>query len=349
MFSRVFGSVMIVTSAFTLVIGQTSEPKAPVVPEAPKVFGFFEGGSYLGVQTVEVTNENFSRYGLRGVRGVAVEKVAENSPAAAAGIKDGDVIVRFNGDEVTSTRKLTRLVGEVEPDHQVRITISRGGSEQEITATVGKRPTPSFSEGNFRMAPDLFEKFERLPALPELKGLPDLKNLPEFKNFEFKNLPQGDVFKSFDLPNGFDGQMFTRVIGGGRQIGIGVSSLTDQLAKHYGVEGGLLVSEVRDNSPAARAGLRAGDIVVEVNGKAIKGDFDLIREINSKKEGDVSLVIVRNGSRQTISVTPEASKDRTLFFDSDRDSDGGRILTPPTPKTPATPASPAVFRWNRIA
>ena len=117
MLNRYLSSVMIVTSAFTLVIGQTPEPKKDKVI-APQAFAFsFDGdGGYLGVQTQEISKENFAKFGLRDVRGVAIEKVLENSPAAAAGIKDGDVIVRFNGEEIASSRKLTRLVGEVDPE-----------------------------------------------------------------------------------------------------------------------------------------------------------------------------------------------------------------------------------------
>src|SRR6476620_2804130 len=91
------------------------QPQAPEPPEAPRAFAFsFDNdGGYLGVQTRDVNKENFGKYGMRDVRGVAVEKVADNSPAASAGIQTGDVIVKFNGEEITSVRKLTRLVGEV--------------------------------------------------------------------------------------------------------------------------------------------------------------------------------------------------------------------------------------------
>jgi membrane-associated protease RseP (regulator of RpoE activity) len=140
----------------------------------------------------------------------------------------------------------------------------------------------------------------------------------------------------------------------GRQIGVGVSPLTSQLAKHFGVEAGLMINEVRENSPASKAGLKAGDIIVEANGKAVKGDFDLIGEISGKKEGDVQITIVRDGKRQTIAVTPEASKDGGFVFDK-KDGDG-RILTLPTaPRAPATPATPIApvspvkaFRFGRI-
>ena len=95
-----------------VVTGQT--PKAPA-PGESRTFSFsWDGdGGYLGVQTEEVTRENLGKYNLRDVRGVAVAKVVEGSPASAAGVQDGDVIVKINGEDVTSGRKLTRLVSEI--------------------------------------------------------------------------------------------------------------------------------------------------------------------------------------------------------------------------------------------
>lgn len=330
-------TVLIVIS-FSGVLAQTPEPKADAMPQAYSLF--FDGnGAYLGVQTVEVTKDNLGKYGLRSVRGVAVEKVVENSPAAAAGLRDGDVILRMNGDEVTSTRKLTRLLSEVSPDHQVRLTISRNGSEQEINATVGKRPGVKFGEGNFTFStPEPFGKLD-------LERFPQLKDLPRFKDFDFKDLPNAEGLRAFTFPNG-EGRILSW--SNSRQIGVGVTPLTDQLAKHFGVEDGLMINEVRDGSPAMKAGLKAGDIIVEANGNAIKGDLDLIREVNAQKEGDVQLVIVRSGQRQTVSVTPEASKDSGFFFNTD-DGPGGRILVPPPPRAPSAPVAPGpALRWNRI-
>src|SRR5687767_1952107 len=88
------------------VSAQRTPPTPPVDRiEAWGLGSLFEG-SYLGVETKEISKENFSQYGLREVRGVAVEKVTENSPAERAGLQNGDVIVRVDGAEVTSVRKL---------------------------------------------------------------------------------------------------------------------------------------------------------------------------------------------------------------------------------------------------
>jgi len=306
---------LIVTSSFILSFGQDAPApaKPDTAPSAPKVFSWSSdvGGSYLGVQTQEVNKENFSKFGLRDVRGVAVEKVSENSPAAAAGIQAGDVIVKFNGEEVTSARKLTRLIGEVDPDHQARVTILRNGNEQEITATLGKRPMPKFAEGNFNFPVAPNGSFK---DLPQLKDMPNLKDMPDFKS-----MSPGEPHV-FTFPNG-EGRSFTWRAGEGRSIGVGITPLTKQLASHFGVEGGALVNDVRENSPAAKAGLKAGDIIVEADGKAVRSQFDLIKSINDKKDGSVQITVVRNGKRQTMSVTPEVSKDTGFVFDSDNDGE----------------------------
>src|SRR5881396_3663154 len=67
--------------------------------------------------------KNMSRYGLREVRGVGVTQVIKDSPAEKAGLKKDDVILRFDGESVTSVRKLTRLVSEAAADQTVRLTI----------------------------------------------------------------------------------------------------------------------------------------------------------------------------------------------------------------------------------
>src|SRR5438132_5433690 len=101
-------------------------------------FSFFLDGAFLGVGTEDITKENMTRYGVREVRGVGVTEVAKHSPAEKAGLRKDDVILRFDGESVTSVRKLTRLINEASPDQNVRITISRGGAEQELGAALAK-------------------------------------------------------------------------------------------------------------------------------------------------------------------------------------------------------------------
>ncbi len=279
--------------------------------------------SYLGIQTVEITKENYAKFGLAQVRGVGIEKVVENSPAANAGLQNGDVIVRFEGEEIKSVLKLTRLIGEIAPEQTAKITVLRGGAEREFSVTLGKRELPSLPMGNFR--------FENTPALPALPRTPQAQTVP---------LPS---FGSGDGNN-----VFIWRGAANRQIGVGTVALTKQLGDYFGVpEGrGLLISNVRENSPAANAGLKAGDIIVEVEGKEVKGQTDLIRALSEKNEGDVSLTIVRERNRQTVRVTPEVSKDGAMrfeefenFFEANPGQMNFRYQTPPPPVAPL-PATP---------
>ncbi len=89
------------------------------------------------------------------------------------------------------------------------------------------------------------------------------------------------------------------------QLGVGIIPMRDQLAQFFGVEGGLLIDGVRDNSPASRAGLQVGDVIAEINGVAVKGTLAGVRAVNEKKDSDVVLTIVRERKRKSITVTPE--------------------------------------------
>jgi serine protease Do len=294
---------------------QTPEPKGEK-EGAVRAFSwsFDSDAGYLGVQTEEVTKDNLAKFGLREVKGVGVESVVEGSPAQAAGLQKGDVIVRVNGDDITSTRKLTRLIGEISPDHQARLTISRNGSEREITVTVGKRPGFKFGEGAFQMGVPV-EKFE----------MPDMPNLERLQRMQ-------------PFPPGAPGAPMAWSFGSRRQLGVSVMSLTKQLADHFGVESGLLVNNVRENSAAAKGGLKAGDIITEVDGKAVKGDFDMIKAIGEKKEGSITLTIVRDRKRQTVSVTPEeVNGGFDNFFEFS------------APDAPEAPEAPGVFKLTRPA
>ncbi len=309
-------SVVVTFLAFSGISGYAQQiPPTPPTPPVGKVqtlaFGSLFDGSYLGVQMKEISKENFAQYGLREVRGVAVEKVSENSPAERAGLQNGDVVVRFDGAEVTSIRKLSRLISEVAPDHQANMTVLRNGSEIELKVTMGKR---EFSK--FENSANIFGELSPMPAMPDMPRVPRTPAIP--------------------FPSLGDREGSVMFFGSNRQIGITVTSLTKQLGDYFGVaEGrGILISGVRENSPANKAGLQAGDVVVEVNGKEVKNAFDLTRLINEGKEGAVNLTVIRNKARLTVSVEPEKSDGKMRFMTPD--GNGGRINA--LPKTVIRPA-----------
>lgn len=85
------------------------------------------------------------------------------------------------------------------------------------------------------------------------------------------------------------------------QFGVGIYPVSDQLAQYFGVERGLLITNVRPGSPAAKAGLKAGDVIWEVAGEQTRSTLAVINWLDNKKENEVTLKVVRD--RKDLSVT----------------------------------------------
>jgi predicted metalloprotease with PDZ domain len=275
--------------------GQKDKEKARDKAEtpAPEAWAFsmpmgFNEGSYLGVYLEEVTPERAKELGLKEERGALVMKVVEGSPADKAGLKENDTIVSFNGRRVDSVREMQRMLGETPVGRNVTIEIVRGGSQQTISTTLSKR-----SSDFALLNPGWTEP--RMPRAPREPRRPDAPTPPgEFGEFY-----------SFKFPR-FGGFMGTR-------LGITIEPLTGQLAEYFGVKSGqgVLVTEVRANAPAAKGGLKAGDVITAIDGKKIENVDTLVEAITEKEEGQMTLTILRNRVEQTLTVTIEKRRPST--------------------------------------
>lgn len=87
------------------------------------------------------------------------------------------------------------------------------------------------------------------------------------------------------------------------QLGVGATPLTKQLAQNLGVKGGILINHVRPDFPGSKAGLKAGDVIVGIDGEPVRGALGLVRSIDGKKESDITLKIVRDRRYQTVTIT----------------------------------------------
>jgi membrane-associated protease RseP (regulator of RpoE activity) len=282
---------LIVTTGIALAQQPAPPPKPAEPPDETffNTFSLFTDGGYLGVYAENINRENMGRYHLSSVRGVGITQVVQGSPAEKAGLRKDDVILRLDGENITSVRKLNRLVSEIAPDQSVRVTVSRGGAEQEITATIAKRDNATTVQGMFNGEPKVW-KWEGDP-----------KAFKNFKDFKF----EGPLVENFGFDFGKDGDL-TFMLSNSRRIGVSTMSLNKQLAEYFGIADGkgVLVTSVTDDSPAAKAGVKAGDVITAIDGEAVDSPGDLARAINRKKEGDVSLTVIRNRSQQTFRVTP---------------------------------------------
>ena len=124
-----------------------------------EAFGYssedFGGGSYLGVDTRDVTTDRLSDLKLKEEHGVEVTMVDQDAPAGKAGVKEHDVILNLNGNQVESVEQLRRMIREIPPGRIVNLGISRDGQPMTLKAQLADR------KKTFAMAPEA-----RLSASP---------------------------------------------------------------------------------------------------------------------------------------------------------------------------------------
>jgi serine protease Do len=227
--------------------------------------------SYLGIGVADITSERAKALNLKEDRGAEVTSVEDDSPAAKAGLKEGDVILEFNGQAVQGQAQLARLVQETPAGCQGKILVSRGGATQTVTATIGsKRSGPA--------------------AVMGMRGEPF--NMPEIRIPELPDIPRVEM----NLQS--------------RRLGIVGEALDpeDQLSEFFGVKEGVLVKSVLKNSAAEKAGLKAGDVVVKVGDTKVARTEEITRALrNVGDKSSVSVVVVRNKKEMTVPVAIEGT------------------------------------------
>ena len=191
--------------------------------------------------------------------GVLVDEVRSGSSAEKAGIKTGDQIVEFDGERVRSVRQFTRIVQDTPVGRKVPVVVTRAG--QRMTLTVAP------DRGSDWWSDDEFSFVMPPPAPPTPPEAPEAPMAPR-------------AVRPFPPMPAMPGFGFTYRSGGGR-LGITVEDLTDGLSDYFGVKHGALVRSVTDGSPAAKAGLKAGDVITAVNGSTVEEPSDVSRALRS--------------------------------------------------------------------
>jgi serine protease Do len=255
---------------------QVQENASPLFDRAQNLMISTDGdGGWLGVEIAEVTPDNSKDLKLSAVRGVVVKDVEPDSPAAKAGLTENDVITQYDGQTVEGTVQFRRLVRETPAGHAVTLTVSHDGAMQTLNVELGERNA-------------FFEK--------KMKG-----KMRDFGGVQSFVMPNTEF--NFTGPEGFavmDGR--TPV------LGISAEDLSGQLGAYFGApdETGILVREVRSGTPAEKAGLKAGDVIVQLDGKPVKTLSELREGLRDKAEQKTaSLSILRKGATMNLSVAIE--------------------------------------------
>ena len=264
--------------------------------------------AWLGVYSQDITPELREGMNYNGA-GALVTSVVPDSPAGRGGIERGDVIVRVGGQDVDSPGELIEAVGSAGEATPVDVVVVRDGMKKSLRVRLTARPEGGDSEDE-----------SPAPRMPGMRGMHGMKHL----EIEVPNAPgapgsprtfmehQGDNDNDGDRGNDGDNDtdhgMIMRLpelLNGGMmgraRLGVRIESLNPDLATYFGSRDakGALVLDVVDGSAAEKAGIRAGDVIQRVDGKAVESAEDLSEAVRSS-EGAAAITLMRHGARQTV-------------------------------------------------
>src|SRR3984957_543429 len=258
------------------------EMAEPQVRDFNVMFGE-EGGSWLGVETREITSDNAKELKLPGERGVVLGRIAPDSPASKSGLRENDVVTEINGQQVEGAMQFRRMIREIPAGRSVQLTVWRDGRTQKINVTLAK--AEELRRGMTRVAPGMPGAFAfRVPELPELPDMPEVAEIPGMPSMEG------------------DGLM---LYAGHPRLGIDAEDLSGQLGSFFGAPDGegILVRSVNTGSPAEKAGLKAGDVITSFKGERVRTLGDLRQKLAAKADDQPAKVgVLRNHSEVSLTV-----------------------------------------------
>ncbi|MEZ5316701.1 MAG: PDZ domain-containing protein [Vicinamibacterales bacterium] len=265
--AALLAGTLVILAAVPILHGQTVRER-PLSNFTYKLLG----GTGIGIEIRDVDEADRTREKLDALAGAVVDQVDRDSPAAEAGVRAGDVVTAFDGERVRSARQLSRLIEETPAGRTVAATVVRDG--RTLTLNV----TPREQSGL-----DPLGDIRRFYARPDAR---EFVVPPETRPFLVTPgiMPPGDLSDLLD-----------RATSG--RLGATVQPLTDQLAAYFGVSAGVLVTAVTPGTPAADAGLRAGDVITAIGDRPVRDGADATRALR-QASGEVDLAIVRDRQAQ---------------------------------------------------
>ena len=273
------GAIFLACSS--LVLAQNTAPRARTMVINTAV----SGQSYIGVGLGEIDSDRAKQLKLKEEFGVELTHVEEDSPAAKAGLKSGDVVLEYNGQRVEGMEQFARFVRETPPGRDSKLTVSRDGNRQMVMVKIGQRK----GAGAWSMA---------APAMAPVPPMPP-------------NAP-GEMPRQF-------------MVWASPRMGIDAEAIEGQLGQFFGVKEGVLVRGVTKGSAAEKAGLKAGDVIIKVDGSTVSSPAEVTRAIRgAKTKKTFPVTLMREKRETTLSLTIDDNEDRSerrVFMWHDGDGD----------------------------
>lgn len=221
-----------------------------------------------------------------------IVEVQDESPAKLAQLQEGDIILKIDGKEVASGPMFVSEIRSRKPGQDVKLEIEREGKAREIKVKLGVYPEEEARRELELRFPRLFPP--KPPKLAEPFRPPAMPEYRELFRWEKR-----------------------------KYIGVYLEEISQELLDYFGVKekSGLLVSKVTEGTPAEKAGLKVGDVIVKVDGKTVDSVSRLSGLIQDKKKGDkIKLDLVREKKPMSLEVEIEEEESRGLLTFRDQES-----------------------------
>lgn len=192
---------------------------------------------WMGVVIQPVSQDMAKAAGLGEPRGALIGDIDPAGPSVAAGVKRGDIVLKFDGKDIKQWRDLSIIVADTPVGRKVKVAVFRDKKETVLDLTVA----------------EMKEDAAELTAGPA---------------------------------------------SGAGKLGLTLKEITPEIAARQNLteKEGLYISAIEAGSPAAEAGFNIGDVVVEINNKAIVSPGDYLKAVTGKKEGDILIFLVKRGA-----------------------------------------------------
>ncbi|MBS1814424.1 MAG: PDZ domain-containing protein [Acidobacteria bacterium] len=241
--------------------------------------------SYLGIDISDISDADVATLHVKDTHGAQITRVDHDGPAGKAGLQVKDVVLRINNQFIDNEEQCRRVLREIPAGRKITMQISRNGQIIDVSATLANR-----AEVEKRA-------WEQHFTVPE----PDPS--PAYPASESHNQP--------GLARSFIGNYLTFSV---PYTGLTVDAVGPQLAEFFGVKDGkgLLIHTVDANSPAALAGMRAGDVVLRANGRIMESSGDWNKILRDTRGKSVVVTFLREKREQTVTITPGGKKRSAL-------------------------------------